>query len=141
MYTNSLRQTASGSSPAIFPRETASLRKLALTYAHSLLRPLRGGYRLVIAEAIQHSELGAERHARGKKRYLPRLEALIAEAVTEKTMRVPEVAVAVRQLLAVDSLTQPCSWAPHQAEQTMTRTNVSHSDLYLALCVTPYTQL
>lgn len=92
-----------GSEPPSIGGDVAeSLRKIGRAYAELLLPPTTPAlFRVVIAEAIQHPELGHELYERGKRPYLERLEALLTQAVAAGLINVPDVPLAVRQFLGM----------------------------------------
>ena len=57
--------------------------------------------RVIIAESIEHPELGQELYERGKKPYLTRLEAFVRDHVERGNLSIGKVDLAVRQFLGM----------------------------------------
>lgn len=88
--------------PTLGGDPTACLRQIGHAYAQRLLpQESPAVVRVVIAEAIQSPELGVELYERGKRPYLARLEALIAVAVADGKMQVPDIPLAVGQFFGM----------------------------------------
>jgi len=94
---------ASNSEPPLLGGDPAAcLHRIGRAYAQRLLPPESPAVvRMVIAEAIHSPELGQELYQRGKGPYIARLEALLAEAVADGSMNVPDIPLAVGQFFGM----------------------------------------
>ncbi|HEY1147812.1 MAG TPA: TetR/AcrR family transcriptional regulator [Pseudoduganella sp.] len=80
----------------------ACLRCIGSAYAERLLPPESPAVvRVVIAEAIHSPELGQELYERGKGPYMARLASLLADAVADGRMKVPDIPLAVGQFFGM----------------------------------------
>ncbi len=78
------------------------LTAIGMAYARLNLDPsMVPLVRVIIAESIEHPELGEELYERGKKPYLTRLEAFVREHVRKENLRITKVDLAVRQFLGM----------------------------------------
>jgi TetR/AcrR family transcriptional regulator, regulator of autoinduction and epiphytic fitness len=78
------------------------LTAIGLAYARLNLDPAMVPLvRVIIAESIEHPELGQELYERGKKPYLTRLEAFVRDHAAKGTLKVAKVDLAVRQFLGM----------------------------------------
>jgi AcrR family transcriptional regulator len=93
---------AGGEPPPLSGATAVCLRQIGLSYAARLSTPeMPALIRMLIAEIIRTPELGQELYERGKKPYLLRLEELLAVAVVQGTMKVPDVSIAAHQFFGM----------------------------------------